>query len=108
MKEVDDTYFMPEWIRDPKVKEMVESEWKYMIWFLEIKDPWDTIFVPPYPNRGPNFDERLYLATDGKIEDMIAEDNQKFIDKVNSGKQLEKWDFESKDNDLIKKMNIIA
>lgn len=39
---------------------------------------------------------------------MIAEDNQKFIDKVNSGEKLEKRDFESKDNDLIKKMNIIA
>lgn len=106
--EIDDTFTAPHWVKDPKVREMLENDWKYLVWFQQINDIRDTIFIPPTPNRGPNFDERLYLATDGKIEDMIAADNQAFLDKVNSGAKLEKRDFESKDNDLISKMNIIA
>jgi hypothetical protein len=68
---------------------MMEKDWKYFMKFDTIPDIRDTMLFPDYPDRGPNFDERLYISTDGKIEDMIAEDNQAYIDKVNSGGKIE-------------------
>jgi len=68
----------------------------------------DTPLIPPTPNRGPSFDERLHLATDGKIHEMIDLENEDFIHRVNSGYQFPKKDFNAKDMDLIQKMNVIA
>jgi len=50
-------------------------DFDYMMKFQKIDDIRDTVLIPPYPNWGPTFDERLYLATDGKINDMIDEDH---------------------------------
>lgn len=63
---------MPEWIEDEKIKKMYLDDYNYCERFSTI-DVWDTVCIPPFPNRGPNFDERLAIATDGKIDEMIED-----------------------------------
>jgi len=49
------------------------------------------------------------MATEGKIDEIVEQDWQKFIDEVNSeGFMSPKQDLNKKDLDLISKMNIIA
>ena len=68
----------------------------------------DTFVLPPYPNRGPDFEERLYMATDGEIDNMIEEDNRMMREMANTVEAFETKDPDSKDTDLLAKVNLIA
>ena len=98
---------VPEWIMDEKIKDQFKLDMKYIEKYLTI-DIKDTGILPPTPNRGPDFDERLQIATDGNIEELIDADRKKLKELANSGKPLLAQDPNKKDDDLISRMNIIA
>lgn len=98
---------VPEYVTDPKIKAEMLMNLRYCQNYLTV-DIRDTIAIPPYPNRGPNFDERLHLATDGKIDDYLEENRWELKEIANSGKPLPDKDRDQKDLDLISKVNLIA
>ena len=50
----------------------------------------------------------MYIATDGKIDEMIEEDNQRMREMANQVEAFETKDPNSKDTDLLSKVNVIA
>lgn len=48
------------------------------------------------------------MATNGQIDQIIENEKKDFVEKVNTGFQFPKKDFNTKDMDMIQKMNLIA
>ena len=66
----------------------------------------DTKLLPTPANRGPDFEERLREAID--VDQMISETAQELKEYANKRIPLPKKDLSVKDNDLLKKVSLIA
>ena len=62
----------------------------------------DTILIPPTPHTGPTFDERLRIATGGKIDDFISQEREEFQQLANERIPPPQRDIQNKDDSLIK------
>jgi hypothetical protein len=102
-----DSTEVPKWVITDKSKKMFKEILEYAIKYQTL-DIRDTILIPPTPNTGPSFDERLRIATGGKIDDFIETDRLEFKRLANERMPIEKKDINDKDDNLIKKMNIVA
>ena len=89
-----------EWIRTPEVKEHILKEIAYMRKYQTI-DILDTMLIPTAPATGPSFEERLRLATGGKIDDFIEEERTEFKKLADSRTPSPRRDLDKKDDDLI-------
>lgn len=96
-----------EWIRTPEVREYVMKEVAYMKKYQTI-NILDTILIPTPPATGPSFEERLRLSTGGKIDDFIEEERVAFKKLADSRTPSPITDVNIKDDNLIKKLNILA
>lgn len=102
-----DSTEVPKWVITDKSKKMFKEILEYAIKYQTL-DIRDTILIPPTPNTGPSFDERLRIATGGKIDDFIETDRLEFKRLANERMPIEKKDINDKDDNLIRKMNIVA
>lgn len=66
----------------------------------------ETKLLPTPANRGPDFDERLREAID--VDSMMAESAAELKDYANKRIPLPKRDLSEKDNDLLKKVSLLA
>lgn len=66
----------------------------------------DTKLLPTPANRGPDFEERLREAMD--VDQMIEESAQELKDYANKRIPLPARDLSAKDNDLLKRMSLLA
>lgn len=101
------TICLPEWIRTPHIREKFMRDLEYMMKHNVI-DIRDTILIPPPPNEGPSFDERLRIATKGKIDDFLEDERTAFKKLANERTPSKERDINEKDNNLIQKLNIVA
>jgi hypothetical protein len=72
----------------------------------ETIDMRDTKLLPTPANRGPDFEERLREAID--VDRMMEESALELKDYANKRIPLPKKDLSSKDNDLLKKVSLLA
>lgn len=98
---------LPDWVITDKSKKMFKEILEYANKYQTL-DIRDTILIPPTPNTGPSFDERLRIATGGKIDDFIETERHEFKRLANERMPIEMKDINDKDDNLIRKMNIVA
>jgi len=98
---------LPPEIRSPKVKKMFLDDMENILKYRTI-DIRDTILIPQPPNEGPTFDERLRIATKGKIDDFLEDERSEFKKNANLRIASEGKDINDKDDDLIRRMNVVA
>ena len=98
---------LPEYIRSDRLKQKLISDHEYLQRYLVV-DIRDTLIIPPPPNRGPSFDERLRIATGGKIDEFIKNDKDEFKRLANERVVPQQRNLNEKDDNLIKRLNIIA
>lgn len=72
----------PFWVRNETLRHDITQTLKYIHKYVMI-DELDTALIPPTPNEGPDFSERLHIATGGKIDDFIDEERMKYIKDAN-------------------------
>ena len=98
---------LPHWIKNESLAQRMITDIKYIDKYLthDLRDL--NLFGPP-PNEGPSFEERLRIATGGKIDDFLEHEQQKFIKDANERKSYQDVSREEKDTSLLKKMNILA
>lgn len=72
----------------------------------ETIDMRDTKLLPTPANRGPDFEERLREAID--VDRMMEESALELKDYANKRIPLPKKDLSLKDNDLLKKVSLLA
>jgi Mg2+ and Co2+ transporter CorA len=100
-------FTLPVWIRTPHIRNKLMQDLEYFMKHNVI-DIRDTILIPPPPNEGPSFDERLRIATKGKIDDFLEDEREAFKKIANERKPSKKHDINEKDHSLIQKLNIVA
>ena len=66
----------------------------------------DTNLLPTPKHKGPDFDERLREAMD--VDEMMAESAQELKEYANKRIPLPPRDLSKKDNDLLKKVSLLA
>ena len=66
----------------------------------------DTKLLPTPRGRGPDFDERLRESMD--VDAMVENSQQELKDYANQRLPLPKKDLDEKDNDLLKKVSMVA
>lgn len=98
---------LPNWIHTDRMKDKYISDVKYINKYCTI-DIRDTVLIPPPPNTGPSFEERLRIATGDKLDEFLDRDNQQFIKDANARKPITLKDINEKDESLIQRMNIVA
>jgi hypothetical protein len=101
------TIHIDHWIRNPELRQWIIDEYKFMFKYRMV-DERDTILIPPPPNDGPTFDERLRLATGGKIDDLIDKDRQEFKRLADERIAPQEHGIHEKDESLLQKVNVIA
>lgn len=62
--------------------------------------------MPTPAHKGPDFDERLREAMD--VDQMMEDSHNELKDYANKRIPLPKRDLSEKDNDLLKKVNLVA
>ena len=62
-------------------KWIADTKYIYKYKTVDIRD---TTLIPPPPNRGPSFDERLRIATGGKIDEYLDQERAQFIEDANA------------------------
>lgn len=97
----DKHFVLPEWVRSERLKQrfIEDNDYIHKYMFLDIRD---TILIPPPPNRGPTFDERLRIATGGKIDQFIKEERDEFKRLANERIVIQPKRTDEKDDNLIK------
>lgn len=101
------TIYIDHWIKNPELKQWIIDEYKYMFKYKMV-DERDTILIPPPPNDGPTFDERLRLATGGKIDDLIDQERHEFKKLADERIPPSQFGVNDKDATLLQKVNVIA
>ena len=105
--EEDRAVHVPEFIMDERMRQEWIMYEKISTKYLTI-DINDSGLLPPYPNRGPDFDERLRMNLEHDIDELIEQNKKEFIEIANKGRPFEQRDTTKKDEDLVRKMNILA
>ena len=95
------TLILPDWMRSERLKQKFIADHEYMqkYMFIDIRD---TLLIPPPPNRGPSFEERLRIATGGKIDEFIKADRDEFKRLANERTPIHPKSINDKDDNLIK------
>ncbi|CAI2360045.1 unnamed protein product [Moneuplotes crassus] len=105
--EEESNHELEDWVRTPEIRAKAMKEVAYYKKFKSI-NILDTVIIPLPEATGPSFEERLRLATGGKIDDFIDNERAEFKKLADKRLPPREIDMLNKDESLIQKLNIVA